>query len=273
LPLSTSASDITDDGLPAVMLRRKIVALQQRHEAATWRNRSMRNALITLAFSAALALSGPAGANYTIDLLWADTGTKTLGNTSTMTIPAGDPSVGATGAPCSSGVLYNGSATGRCLIVRLTAAAALTASITTLGWDGATSGLAVDHVGLRSFGAFGGGLSPAAPVFPKIAGTADCSPACDTAVGSFGGLSASAFAAGVYTLGSINFDTSGVLGGNHDILNFLRTGVDGTTNKKFIVSPVQLNGAILNVVPEPGTASLLGLGIMGLVLAGRRRKA
>jgi hypothetical protein len=211
--------------------------------------------------------AGNAGANYTIDLIWADNSSATL------TVSPGDPTVGATAGPCSSGFLYNGSATGRCLIVRLTAAVSLTASITTLGWDAATSGLAIDHIGLRSFGGFGGSFAPAAPVFPKVAGTADCSPACDTAFGSFGGLSASAFAGGVYTLGSINFDTSGVLGGSHDILNFLRTGVDGTTNKKFIASPVQLNGAILNVVPEPGTASLLGLGIMGLVLAGRRRKA
>jgi hypothetical protein len=126
-------------------------------------------------------------------------------------------------------------------------------------------------VGLRSFGLFGGSFAPAAPVFPNVAGTADCAPACDTAVGSFGGLAAAPFAAGVYTLGSINVDTSGVTLGPHTILNFLRTGVDGVTNKKFVVSPVQLNGAILGI-PEPGTAGLLGLGIFALSLLGRTRE-
>jgi hypothetical protein len=31
------------------------------------------------------------------------------------------------------------------------------------------------------------------------------------------------------------------------------------------------NSAILTIIPEPGTASLLGLGMLGLVMAGRRR--
>jgi hypothetical protein len=215
-------------------------------------------------------LTGNASANYTIDLIWADTATATL------TAAPGDPGVGATGAPCSSGFLYDGSATGRCLIVRLTAAAPVTAALVTLGWNAAASGLAVDHVGLRSFGLYGGGLPGAVPVFPVNTGTVDCSPACDTAFGSFGGVGGAALAAGVYTLGSINFDTSGFLGGSVEILNFLRTGVDGVTDQKFNLAPVQLNGAILDSltppIPEPGTGSLLGLGVLGLCAIARRRR-
>jgi hypothetical protein len=33
------------------------------------------------------------------------------------------------------------------------------------------------------------------------------------------------------------------------------------------------NGFTINIVPEPGTASLLGLGLIGLVVAGRRSRA
>jgi hypothetical protein len=29
---------------------------------------------------------------------------------------------------------------------------------------------------------------------------------------------------------------------------------------------------ILNIIPEPGTASLMGLGLVGLILAGRRSR-
>ena len=89
-------------------------------------------------------------------------------------------------------------------------------------------------------------------MFPSAVGTADCvGSGCDTAFGSFGGVCAGCVPAGTYIMGSINFDTSGTLAGLHDMLNFLRTGIDGVNNKDFVAQPVQLNGAILNVVPEP----------------------
>jgi hypothetical protein len=98
---------------------------------------------------------------------------------------------------------------------------------------------------------------------------------CDNAIGSFGGVNSVAQDPGTFVIGSINVDTSGSLAGLQELINFLRSGVDGVTNKKLVASPVEINSAFLNVtpIPEPGTASLLGLGIMGLVLAGRRRKA
>jgi hypothetical protein len=214
--------------------------------------------------------AGTASANYTIDLIWSDTGTATL------TVTPGDTAVPATGSPCGSGFLYGGSGTARCLVVVFTATDGWKGVSTTVGWDAAASGIALDYVGLRAFGLYGGSGGPAgsAPA-GTIGSTAltDCLPNCDTAYGSFAALSFSALAAGTYTIGSISFDASGAAAGVQNILNFLRGGIDGVTNAKGNAAAVQVNGAILNVIPEPGTASLLGLGIMGLVLAGRRRKA
>ena len=214
-------------------------------------------------------LAANASANYTIDLIWSDTGTATL------TLSPGDPSVGPVGGACAGGFLYDGSATGRCLEVRLTATAPLTAALVTLGWNTAASGLQVDHVGLKSHGIYGAsGFAGASPTQPTVAGTANCAGlGCDTAFGSFGGVTGAPLVAGSYTIGSINFDTSGTLVGVHNILVFLRTGIDGVTDRKFNVVPVQLNGALISdAIPEPGTASLLGLGVLGLCAIARRRR-
>ena len=113
-------------------------------------------------------------------------------------------------------------------------------------------------------------------MFPTAVGTADCvGSGCDTAFGSFGGVCAGCVPAGTYIIGSINFDTSGALAGFHNILNFLRAGIDGVTDKKLVTQPVRLTGAIFFVLPEPGTASLLGLGVLGVLglcaIARRRR--
>ena len=225
----------------------------------------MRNVAVALIASMVL-FAGTASANYTIDLIWADTGTATL------TVLPGDAAAAAGGDLCSTGFI-SAAGTGRCMLVRFTAAATFKASISTIGWNTAASGVTVDFAANRSYGQWNGlGLS-LAPVLPKVAGTVDCAPGCDSAYGSFGGATAGAIGAGTYTLGSINFNTSGALAGVHSFTDFFRTGVGDVVNGKGVPGQtVQVNGAILNVIPEPGTASLLGLGIMGLVLAGRRRK-
>ena len=209
---------------------------------------------------------GNANANYTIDLIWSDSGTPTL------TVDPGDPAQANSGA-CAAGAQAT-IATGRCLEVRLTAAANIRAAVMTIGWNAGSSGVVLGGTGGRSHGAFGSGPPTWGPVTPAVAGTADCTGlGCDSAHGSFGGGSPTFAPAGVYTIGSINFNTSGAAIGMHDFLAFIRTGVGGALNAKGNPAPIQLNGAILNVIPEPGTASLLGLGIVGLVAAGRRRKA
>ena len=82
-------------------------------------------------------------------------------------------------------------------------------------------------------------------------------------------------AAGTYILGSINIDMSRSTGivDNPTIFAFLRSGIDGVTDKKGKVAPLQLNDATLFVGPEPGSAGLLGLGIFGLACFGRKRKS
>jgi hypothetical protein len=82
-------------------------------------------------------------------------------------------------------------------------------------------------------------------------------------------------AAGTYSIGTIVWDTSGSGPGFWAINNF--NGVLDATGAVIggmitnVTAFVGLGTGGINVVPEPGTAGLLALGLAGLVLAGRRR--
>ncbi len=233
-------------------------------------------ALLATALVCAALVPGLAGASYTVDLIWSVTGLPYLN------ISPGDPTAANSG-PCAAGALST-ITTGRCLEVRLTAAAPFKAAVMSIGWHSGSSGLLLGGTGARSFGLFGSGPPGLAPVSPNVAGTSSCAgivgpytgSGCDSAHGSFGGTTAALAPAGTYLIGSINFDTSGVLVGVHDVLAFIRAGVGGVTDKQGNPAPVQLNGAVIDIghgppIPEPGTAALLGAGLLALASLGRSR--
>jgi len=76
---------------------------------------------------------------------------------------------------------------------------------------------------------------------------------------------------GTFTIGTI---TITVAAGQHVNPVVVVAGVDGVlegTGFGTTVAPDQLNG--LTIIPEPTTAALLGLGLVGLVMSGRRGRA
>jgi len=83
---------------------------------------------------------------------------------------------------------------------------------------------------------------------------------------------AGAFAGG-YAIGTVVWHVNA---GDTDIaVGYLNPGVDGLGGSGFnnISDSALFRGATVNVVPEPGTAALIGFGLVGLVLAGRRNRA
>lgn len=124
------------------------------------------------------------------------------------------------------------------------------------------------------------------------------SPTTDTFVGSYSGAtgnaalprllppSAGAFAGG-YQMGTVTWHAGAAV--NNDgadiISGLLNFGIDGwfgcpgvasctgTVGFTDLSGVLQFNSATVNLIPEPGTASLLGLGLLGLVLMGRRARS
>jgi hypothetical protein len=83
--------------------------------------------------------------------------------------------------------------------------------------------------------------------------------------------------AGTYRLGTIVWDTSSTTSGT-ELISVVISAVGAIINGNIVnVGPLGINTAVvgshvLNIIPEPGTASLLGLGLVGLILAGRRSR-
>ena len=84
--------------------------------------------------------------------------------------------------------------------------------------------------------------------------------------------------AGTYKLGTIIWDTSATTPGRETIAAYIDDRVDGfvaVINGNiaiFYSAQITQNSAVLNIIPEPGTATLLGLGLVGLVFTARRRR-
>lgn len=91
--------------------------------------------------------------------------------------------------------------------------------------------------------------------------------------GIYGGVTAGSLSTGTFTVGSITITGFGP--GATDVHFTARPGVsiwaDGSGNE--ISPPPTTNSLTITVIPEPATAGLIGLGLVGLVLAGRRSRA
>ena len=80
---------------------------------------------------------------------------------------------------------------------------------------------------------------------------------------------------GKVQIGSIVFTTGTVTTDGIDVSGCYNCTAFGPTGDGAVGSgdlTTVFNGLAINVVPEPTTASLLGLGLLGLTVAGRRRK-
>jgi hypothetical protein len=77
-------------------------------------------------------------------------------------------------------------------------------------------------------------------------------------------------APGTYRIGTIVWDTLGFTGA-FSTVSFTNVIVGAVING--IITDVSASVVIAShIIPEPGTAALLGLGLVGLILATRRRR-
>ena len=223
-------------------------------------------ALMALAFG----LVQSANAGVTVDVIFQDATSPTG-----ITIAAGDA-----GAGCAFGGYAGGSAAqGYCMDVVLTSDWEFIGAGTSVSYD-SDNGLAIG-----SMYAWKGAIVGWSRGNPS----AFCAPpgsVIDTGsrIQSFDCIipppvPPPSVAAGSYKIGTIVWDTSGTTSGTevvaaviNDLINGVQAIING--NSTFLgSSDIVVGTHVLTIIPEPGTASLRGLGLFGLILAGRRSRA
>jgi PEP-CTERM motif-containing protein len=90
------------------------------------------------------------------------------------------------------------------------------------------------------------------------------------AAGNYGGITTGVAGVGTYTVGTVTV-TRFAYGDNTTVQLIIRPGLEWIDGFGNYVTPPTLGSALLTVIPEPATASLIGLGLVGLVLVSRRR--
>ena len=91
------------------------------------------------------------------------------------------------------------------------------------------------------------------------------------AAGNDGGLTTGVANFGTFTVGTVTL--TGMTPGSTTAQLIIRPGLEWVDGAGNAVTPPTLGSALVTVIPEPATASLIGLGLVGLVLAGRRSRA
>jgi hypothetical protein len=116
------------------------------------------------------------------------------------------------------------------------------------------------------------GLGPPAPVESTnaVAGRINTYESGKTPAGAF-------LPTGSYAVGTARFvvNPGASTDGDDLFLGLFSVGIDDVINNLNGVIPssgLVFGTAAVNVIPEPGTATLLGLGLVGLVMAGRRAR-
>ena len=102
-------------------------------------------------------------------------------------------------------------------------------------------------------------------------GTCTFAPGAEAA-GNYGGLATLRANIGTFTVGTVTVRAGFAAGATTAVQLIIRPGTEWTDGFGNAVTPPFLGSAFVQLVPEPATASLLGLGLIGLIAVGRRSR-